>query len=84
MLDFPSGAGVRAPPVPRELGNRRPRLFMYDSTLHAVGTSDPVPNVPTPKRDRAEVESTDDELDNAEQPGGGKRLHVEKRATKLV
>ena len=50
---------------------------MFDCGLHANGESDPLPNVPTPKRDRGEMESLDSDDDQLEQPGVGKRMHVD-------
>ena len=77
ILDPPSKLGASVPPVPSELVNRRPRLWMFDCGLHAKGESDILPSAPTPKRDREERESLDSNDDQLEQPGVGKRIHVD-------
>ena len=68
ILDPPSKMGVSVPPAPSELVNRPPRFWTFDCGLRAKGESDPLPNVPAPKRDREEMASpvSDD----------GKRIHA--------
>ena len=82
-LDFPSGTGVQGPPAPVELENRRPRLFAHDQISGDKGVPDLLPNGPTPKRDRGEVESNDDGVEETDGPVGWERLHVDKMAPQL-
>lgn len=85
ISDFPNSAGVPVSPVPIELVSRRPRLFLRDRALRGVGTSDTIPNVPTPnsKRNRAAVVSSDTEMDSTVHRGGGKRSHLDTRVFRV-
>ena len=85
-LDPPASSGAVVPPVPPELHDRRPRLWMLDRAIllnldrrQMDEDEDPetILNATTPKRNREGIDVPIGPEDPMERQGDGKRMHVD-------
>ena len=90
ILDPPSKSGDIVPPVPSELLGRRPRLSMMNRAtiidldrrnMDDDEEPDVLPNAPTPKRNREEINFPDGPDDQMEHLGDSKRMHMDSNVT---